>query len=102
MPILFLADTGASHIVLAPGDARKLGIAIEDLSFDRVYHTANGTVRGSSIRIDEFRVGSIHLEDIVASVNEAEMGRSLLGMTFFKRLNSYEVHNDVLTLYWNP
>jgi aspartyl protease family protein len=101
IPVMFLADTGASHIVLSPADARKLGIETEKLRFDRFYETANGTVRGSSIRIANLRTGEIHLKEIGASVNEAEMRNSLLGMTFFKRLKSYEVRNDVLTLYWS-
>jgi len=99
-PIMFLADTGASHIVLSPADAEKIGIKISELHFDRFYETANGMVRGSSIRIGDFRVGEIHFDEIGASVNEAEMRNSLLGMTFFKRLKSYEVKDDVLTLHW--
>ncbi|MCG8548909.1 MAG: TIGR02281 family clan AA aspartic protease, partial [Desulfobacterales bacterium] len=101
IPVTFLADTGASHIVLSPHDAEKLGIRKENLRFDRFYETANGTVRGSSIRIADFRAGTIHLKEIGASVNEAEMSNSLLGMTFFRRMKSYEVKNDVLTLFWN-
>ncbi len=100
IPVTFLVDTGASHIVLSPADAEKLGIKTDDLRFDRVYETANGTVRGSSIRINDLKIGTMHLEDIGASINEATMRNSLLGMTFFKRLKSYEVENDVLTLYW--
>jgi aspartyl protease family protein len=100
IPITFLADTGASHIILSPGDAAKLGIRMDKLDFDRIYETANGNVRGASIQIADLRIGDIHLKAIGASVNGAEMRNSLLGMTFFKRLKSYEVKNDVLTLYW--
>ncbi|WP_320041833.1 TIGR02281 family clan AA aspartic protease [uncultured Desulfobacter sp.] len=101
IPVTFLADTGASHIVLSPHDAEKLGIKKDNLQFDRFYETANGTVRGSSIRITDFKAGIIHLKEIGASVNEAEMRNSLLGMTFFRRMKGYEVKNDVLTLFWN-
>jgi aspartyl protease family protein len=99
-PVTFLADTGASHIVLSPADAEKIGIEKTELYFDRFYETANGMVRGSSIRIADFRIGEIYLKEIGASVNEAEMRNSLLGMTFFKRLKSYEVKDNVLTLHW--
>jgi aspartyl protease family protein len=101
IPIIFLADTGASDIVLSPVDAGKLGIEKDELRFDRSYETANGTVRGSSIRIADLKIGKIHLKKIRASVNEAEMRKSLLGMTFFRCLESYEVKNGVLTLYWS-
>lgn len=100
VPIVFLADTGASSIVLSPHDARKIGLNPNMLSYDRFFDTANGRVRGASIRIDDFRVGDLHLKDIGASVNEAAMNESLLGMTFFKKLQHYEVHGDILTLYW--
>jgi predicted aspartyl protease len=33
-----------------------------------------------------------------ASVNEAPMSESLLGMTFLRRLESYEVRRDVMIL----
>ena len=98
--VMFLADTGASSIVLAPDDARKLGVDLNRLEFDRFFETANGMVRGSSIRIAELRIGGLQLNDVGASINEAPMSESLLGMTFFKRLKSYAVKDDVLTLYY--
>lgn len=101
IPITFLADTGASHIVLSPADAEKLGFKRDKLLFDRFYETANGTVRGSSIRLKHFKAGGINIKEMGASVNEADMRHSLLGMTFFKRLKSYEVKDDVLTLHWD-
>ncbi len=97
-PLIFMADTGATSIVLSPHDAEKIGIDIDELKFDRFYETANGRGRGSSIRIEDFRIGPIHMKNIRASVNEADMRGSLLGMTFFKRLKSYNVKNEVLTL----
>ncbi|MCI5161920.1 MAG: TIGR02281 family clan AA aspartic protease, partial [Candidatus Electrothrix sp. AX5] len=102
VPLIFLADTGASDIVLSPGDAKRLGINPAELAFDRIYETANGTGRGRSVRINVFKVQGIQLHDIRVSINEAEMSNSLLGMTFFKRLKRYEVKEDKLTLYWEP
>ncbi len=101
IPVMFLADTGASHIMLSPDDARRLGIETDKLRFDRFYETANGSVRGCSIRIADLRMGVIHLKEIGASVTEVRMRNSLLGMTFFNRLTSYEVKDGSLTLYWS-
>ncbi len=101
IPIIFLADTGASDIVLSPDDAKRLGINLNDLHYDRFYETANGHVRGSSIQIVDLKIRALHLKNIRASVNEAIMQNSLLGMTFFKRLKGYEVKNGMLTLYWD-
>ncbi len=98
--IRFLVDTGASHIVLAPRDAERLGLDRQRLDYDKIYATANGTVRGASIQVDDFRVGELHLKNVSASVNEAAMGESLLGMTFFNRLERFTVEGDVLTIHW--
>lgn len=100
MPIRFLADTGASSIVLTLHDAKRLGIDTEHLIFDRFYETANGRGRGASVRLPNMAVGTLQLESIGASVNEAPMDTSLLGMSFFKRLSSYDVKNNVLTIRW--
>ncbi|MCP4021221.1 MAG: TIGR02281 family clan AA aspartic protease, partial [Desulfobacteraceae bacterium] len=86
IPITFLVDTGASDIMLSPSDAKKLGYNINELNFNRFYETANGMVRGSSIQLSQFEIGHIYLSKTGASVNEAEMSNSLLGMTFFKKM----------------
>ncbi len=98
MPIRFLVDTGASDVVLSPRDAERLGFDLSKLSFDRFYRTANGTVTGASVRLHEVRIGSLSVKDVRASVNGAEMKRSLLGMTFLSRLGGYQVNDGVLTL----
>jgi aspartyl protease family protein len=97
--IRFLVDTGASDIVLSPADARRLGYDLSRLRFSRIYRTANGTVRGAPVTLGEVTVGPIRLTDVAASVNGAEMDRSLLGMSFLNRLSAYEVRGDVLTLH---
>jgi len=98
VPIRFLADTGASHIVLSPKDANKLGFDLNELVFDRFYETANGTIRGSLVEIERFEIGDFCFKKIGASINEKEMRHSLLGMSFFNRLDSYEVKHNTLTL----
>ncbi len=55
-------------------------------------------MRGAPVRLGEIVLGPIRLTDVVASVNEAPMGSSLLGMTFLGRLGGYEVRDDTLTL----
>ena len=94
----FLVDTGASEVVLTRADARRLGFDVDGLAFTRLYSTANGTVRGAPVRLREIVLGPIRLTDVVASVNEAPMADSLLGMTFLGRLGAYAVRDDTLTL----
>lgn len=96
--IRFLVDTGASEVMLSPRDAERLGFDLKSLSFNRMYQTANGTVMGAPVRLEDIRIGAITVRDVRASVNGAAMKRSLLGMSFLGRLGGYRVDGDVLTL----
>jgi aspartyl protease family protein len=95
--IRFLVDSGASDIVLAPDAARMLGMQPEHLNYTMSAQTANGVVRGAPIRIKTLKVGPIEMRDVPATVNEAEMPVSLLGMEFLRRLKSWGVQNGRLT-----
>lgn len=96
--VRFLVDTGASDIVLSPADARRLGFVPGDLTFDRIYQTANGMGRGAQVTLQSISVGGIRFRDVIASVNDAAMSESLLGMSFLDRLSGYEVRGDALLL----
>jgi len=94
----FLVDTGASDIVLTPTDARRLGINLGALDFSRRFQTANGVGRGAPFTLARLSVGSIVLTDVPVSINETDMSESLLGMSFLKRLASFEVVGRKLIL----
>lgn len=98
--VRFLLDTGASDIVLAPDDARRLGFHPARLAFTKMYATANGEVRAAPVTLREMRIGQLHVYDLPATVNEAQMPISLLGVSFLARLQSYEVRDDRLVLRW--
>jgi aspartyl protease family protein len=93
-----MVDTGATDVVLAPNDARRIGIDTAALVFDQLADTANGTVSGAAVRLDSLTVGSIEMNGLPATVNGADMSESLLGMEFLGRLRGWRVENGVLTL----
>lgn len=96
--VTFMVDTGASDIVLAPKDARRIGIDPDGLTFDQMAETANGRVLGASVRLASMSVGPIAMGELPATVNGADMSESLLGMAFLNRLHSWRVENGTLTL----
>jgi aspartyl protease family protein len=96
--VTFMVDSGATDVVLAPDDARRIGIDPADLSFTQFAQTANGTVRGASVDLQSLIVGPIDIRDMPATVNGADMSDSLLGMAFLSRLTGWRVSNGVLTL----
>ena len=94
----FIVDTGASHVVLTPTDARRLGYDPDSLDYSQVTETAGGMGRGAPIRIQEVIVGSITLKNVSAMVIQVEMRESLLGMSFLSRLSGFEFSGDKMTL----
>ena len=98
--IRFLVDTGASDIVLSPEDARKAGIDTDALRYDKPFGTANGVGYGATVTVERLEVGAITLSNVPVSVQQAEIGVSLLGMTFLRRLKSYAVQDRKLVLRW--
>ncbi len=99
-PVKFLIDTGASEIVLSPGDATRLGIDTNALDYNRTYQTANGTGLGAPCEVKSLEIGAIALSDVPVSINKADMGESLFGMTFLKRMASVEIRGRRLYLHW--
>lgn len=94
-----LVDTGASSVVLKPADAEKAGINTRSLTYTVPVQTANGTTYAASVRLRSISVGAIRLTDVEALVAKpGTLRESLLGMTFLRRLRSYEFSGDFLTL----
>ena len=98
--ILFLVDTGASQVILTAEDAERLGHGIDDLEFSARFQTANGTIRGAPLLLPDLRIGDLEIEDVRASVVQAPMPVSLLGMSFLSRLEGFEVGDEGLILRW--
>jgi aspartyl protease family protein len=95
----FLVDTGASTVVLKPGDAEKAGIDVSALAFTVAVETANGTTFAAPVRLRSVAIGPIELNDVEALVAKpGNLKENLLGMSFLKRLRSYEASGDFLTL----
>ena len=80
--ISFVADTGATNMVLSPDDAAAVGIEVQDLNFMHSAETANGTVDIARTRLDSVILGPFADRDVIAWVNGAAMEGSLLGMDY--------------------
>ncbi len=94
----FMVDTGATNVTLSPADARALGFDDDKLNFTHRSRTAGGIVPTAPVVLKEMRIGLLSLPNVAARVNGEPMGISLLGMSFLRRLRSYEVINNKLVL----
>jgi aspartyl protease family protein len=98
-PTRFVVDTGASLVALTLDDARAAGIGRSELVFNQLTQTANGRVRFAPVMLREVRIGQLSIENVPAAVIE-NLDQSLLGMSFLKRLKSFEMREGALTISW--
>jgi aspartyl protease family protein len=97
--LMMLIDTGASTVVLKPADAERAGIDTANLSFTTPVQTANGTAYAAPVRLKSVSVGPLEVRDVEALVAQpGALSENLLGISFLKRLRSYEFSGDFLTL----
>ena len=94
----FMVDTGASDMVLTQDVAQIVGINLDNLSYNKIYQTANGKVFAASVKLDKIEINGILFYDVYASVNNANLETSLLGMSFLKNFKKYEFYQDKLIL----
>jgi aspartyl protease family protein len=94
-----LVDTGATVIALSGDDADKLGLRPAPSDFNVPVSTANGVNNAARARLREVRIGSINVAGVEALIMPRAAGtQSLLGMSFLKRLSSFNVDSQRLVL----
>lgn len=97
-PVQFVVDTGASDVVLTKKDAARIGIDVENLFYGDTANTANGKVRTARVKLQNVRLGEVLDLSIRASVNEGEMDKSLLGMSYLQRYSKIEIGGGKMVL----
>lgn len=97
-PVDFLVDTGASQIVLSHADAEKIGIDLKELNYFGRALTANGEVRTAPTTLESLVLGPFQDRNVSAWVNEGELDKSLLGMDFLNRFESFSLQNGQMIL----
>lgn len=95
-----LVDTGASSIILSPGDAKRVGIDVGSLEFTTLFSTAGGLTRAAPVMLDQIQIGDFAVSRVRAFVIETPSSISVLGVDFLNRLERYEVRGRELILHW--
>ena len=102
-PVGMVLDTGASSVVLTHEAAKAAGLPLEVLDYDVNVETANGRTRAAAVTLDRLAVGDIVERSVPALIAQpGRLRRSLLGMTFLNRLESWQVRGDRLMLRSYP
>ena len=98
--VLFLIDTGATTTTLTLNDAKRLGIDIDNLKYNQIVNTANGSTYNASIELHNIKIGNKIIDSLWVMVSRDLDGNSLLGMNFLNKLSGYDVRSDRMTLYY--
>ncbi len=98
-PIDLLIDTGASTVLLRQSDAERAGIDTTSLDYSVPIQTANGQHNAAAVRLRSLAIGVVRIDDVEALVAQpGSLNENLLGMSFLRRLRSYEISGDFMTL----
>jgi len=98
--VRFVVDTGATDTVLSPEDARRIGADVASLTYGEPVETANGVGYSAPYTAERLEVGPIAFNDFKLAINQAPMSSSLLGLSFLRRLQSFEHRDGQLILRW--
>lgn len=93
VPVVFLLDTGATHVAMSQALAARLNLARGTAV--RVM-TANGEALGFYTRLNRVRLGPIELHQVSALMSPGMTDDTvLLGMSFLKRLEFSQRGNEL-------
>lgn len=97
-PVDFVVDTGASEMVLSARDASRAGFRADQLDFNGIASTANGTVQTARVFLNKVELGEFVEYEVPAVVNGGALETSLLGMRYLERWGRVEIGGNKMTL----
>jgi aspartyl protease family protein len=99
-PVVFLIDTGATHIAMSSVQAEYLGLLDQVNNEGKLAISAAGPLKTYRIQLQQVKVGTIKLNHLEAIIVEGEYPLDiLLGMNF---LSQVEIHYESKLLELRP
>jgi aspartyl protease family protein len=94
-----LVDTGASVIAFSAEDAARAGLKAGPQDRVAQFSTANGVISARVVRVPEVRLQGIVARDVEAAIMpKGALAGTLLGMSFLRKLQSFEMRGSTLVL----
>ena len=110
LPLNFFLDTGAAHVSISSVEAQFMlkndYLSPADFHGTQNYINADGSISdGSVINLRHIQLGSLHLDNVNASVSHSQSAPLLLGQSVLTRLGKVEIdntHNLIRITYLQP
>lgn len=98
LPLHFIFDTGATDVSISSVEATFMAkndfLSSSDIIGKQNYQTADGTItEGTVINLKDVKLGSLHLNNIKASVVRNQAAPLLLGQSVLSKLGKIEIDN---------
>ena len=87
LPVTFIVDTGASHVVLSESAARRMRLRYSRKNRVNI-QTASGTSYAYQVAFKSVSIGGLYLTNVPALISRGNFpAHALLGMSFLERLS---------------
>lgn len=96
--IRFMVDTGASTIALNRADAQAAGLQFGAGEFTGTGQGVGGAVALKPVMLDRVKIGAVEARDVEAAVIDGELGVSLLGQSWLRRVGTVSIEGDQMVL----
>lgn len=98
LPLHFIFDTGAADVSISSVEATFIAkndfLSFSDIIGKQNYQTADGNItEGTIINLKDVKLGSLHLNNIKASVVRNQAAPLLLGQSVLSKLGKIEIDN---------
>ncbi len=98
VPLHFIFDTGAADVSISSVEASFMAknnyLSSSDIMGKQNYMTADGNItEGTVVNLREVKFGSLHLNNIKASVSRSQAAPLLLGQSVLSKLGKIEIDN---------
>ena len=98
LPLHFIFDTGAADVSISSVEATFMAkndfLSSSDIIGKQNYQTADGNItEGTVIKLKDVKLGSLHLNNIKASVVRNQAAPLLLGQSVLSKLGKIEIDN---------
>ena len=96
--IRFMVDTGATSVALSRADAQRIGLSFGSSDFTETGQGAGGEIALKPVILDRVTAGTMDATHVEGVIVDGDMGVSLLGQSWLRRVGTVEISGDKMVL----